>query len=550
MPTTKTPRPMLADDFMRTRRKPAQSSVVARKFTTNALGAQSAVLFVGRLPRFGGAKLEVVITGNVGGVDFGQVTRTFDLFRATADVKVRSNTETPWTMTVQGGGAISANFFSLGAAVEDTAQFLIGVGFTSSADSTFCEARATIVGDYIDFGAIGGSQLNENVDTVAIFPVTGQSNAQGYNSQTYTTLDVLDPGRAQMFNKGLRMLSDITDAAEVVPSLAFRALVDAKESHNEPTLSWQTFGTTFMNGYLQAKASSIGAVMPNVSVGGQTYDALKLGTQPFNNLLNVVQQARSIAAAEGRTPKIPAIICDHGESNSGDTKTTYLARLLQWQTDYNNALAEPSQIPFIGSQYSHSQAGGPPHAWLQAAVSYPDRFVIAGPKYQFDYTDGIHLDGFSVARYGYYLARALRLWQAGVSRPFMYIETAAKTGNKVLLTVHMAITGTSLVLDTTTVTDPGGVDPYGLRYQDDAGQTISSVAITGANTIELTLSGSAAAVNGKVFVAQNSVVGSAGGRTTGPRACFRDNTDETCSLPTVGTLNLYNWLCHQIVDVT
>lgn len=549
----------LSNDISGARRTLPETSIDGKRFDSVVTGAQSIYLFVGRLENFTGAKIEVFLAGNVTGGDLGQVIRTFDLFRVSGDVLIRANTETYWTSI--GGGSPSANFFTLGcsAEAEDGAQFVVGVAFTSTGAS-FGVPRARIIGNQVCFGAVGKSQLNRNVDTVLIIPIGGQSNAQGYNSQDFISRDCLDPGRAQMFNKGLRMISVLTSPTESVGSYAVRGLVDAREFADDDnpdvvgddsTLSYQSFGTPFMNGLLKTQPANIGAAAMITAVGGQLYSAIKKGTQSYTNTLFSVASARAIAASESRASSIPFLICEHGESNSGDSVATYLAHLVEWQADYNTDFAEPQEVPFLGSQYSHTDEGGPPQAWIQAALTYPAKFILAGARYHYGYTDGVHLNALSVFRHGYYLARAYRLWKAGDTRPFMHVQSAVKTGNKVLLTVHMPIAGTSLVLDTTTVTNPGGANPYGLRYSDSLGQTISSVAIVAANQIELTLSGSASATGKTLYVAKNPAAAPSGGPTTGARACFRDNNTETTpKMPAYAPQNMWNWLVHQQIDVT
>lgn len=552
----------LANDISGARRTLPETYIEGKRFDSSATGSQSVYLFVGRLENFRGAKLEVFVAGNVNGGDIGQVSRTFDLFRVSEDVLVRSNAETYWTSI--GGSAPSANFFTLGCSpeAEDGAQFIVGVAFTSSGPSNFGTPRARIIGDAICFGAVGRSQLNRNVEHLLIILVIGQSNAQDYNSQGFATQDCLDPGRAQMFNKGLRLLSDLINPSESIGDYTVRALVDARETADDDnpdvagddaTLSQQTFGTPLMNGLLRGEAAGVGAAVMNTAVGGQAYSAIKKGTTAYSNALFAVAKARAIAASEGRSTSIPFIPCEHGESNSGDSVATYLAHLLEWQSDFNTDLAEPAEVPFIGTQYSYTDEGGPPQAWLQAALTYPEKFILAGARYHYGYTDGIHLNWPSVFRHGYYLARAYRLWKAGDPHPFMHVQSAVKTGNKVLLTVHMPVPGTALGLDTTTVSNPGGANPYGLRYSDSAGQTITAVNIVGANQIELTLSGSAAASAKTIFVAKNPAPSTppSGGVTTAARACFRDNnTEMTPRLPALPPQNLWNWLVHQVADVT
>jgi len=528
-----------------------EMSISGRRIDTNVIGNQNHSLFVCRMAQYTAARIEVTVFGSVAGVSFGQVSRSFDVFRAspTDQCVVRPYTPEIWTQQVKDGVPVPVGFFDIGFGYEQNGQIVIAVNMAPTGAASFIVSRARITGEYVSFGALNLSQLNRNISAVSIVPVTGQSNAQGYSSRDFTSRDVLDPGRAQMFNKGLRLINNLIDQTEVVPAASIAAIVDAHESMSEDaSLSYQSLGTTFMAGYLRGKAATHGVVMPNAAVGAQPYATLKKGTVPYTNLLNAVARARAIVGTEGRGHRVPVIINNHGESDGGDTTAAYLAKLIEWQSDYTADLADGHEIPFLGSQYSHG-GGGPQAAWLAAALTYPSKFILAGARYNFDYVDAVHLDTIAVARHGYYLARAYALWEAGEQHPFMYIESAIKTGNQIIAKVHLPIPGTALVLDTTEVTNPGGAYPYGLRYEDSAGQTITGVAISGADEILITLSGAAAATGKKLYVALNPGSGG-GGRTIGPRSNFRDNNQDKAFFRTIGTYNLFNWLVHQTLDVT
>ncbi len=259
-------------------------------------------------------------------------------------------------------------------------------------------------------------------------------------------------------------------------------------------------------------------------------------------------------SAEGRAIELIGF-WDQGESNTGDSVATYEAHLLEYQGDLT--ADNGSNVPvLLGQTSAAASSSGPTSAQLKVALENPTKFILACAKYHFPYQDDAHLNSQGVARYGFYLGRALDLRDKGVTYPFIYCTSAVKTGNKVLLTFHLPVAGTQLVEDTTLVTNPGGSYPKGMSYTDDSGiNSCTAAAVVGPNQIELTLASAATSTNKRVGIAMNPWTvnpltgNNAAGPVYGSRCCFRDNNDEVIALG-VNRYPAYNWPVHQYIDVT
>lgn len=158
-------------------------------------------------------------------------------------------------------------------------------------------------------------------------------------------------------------------------------------------------------GYLQKGATEN-------EVNGRAYQATLLETEAIARL----------AAAEGKSYGIGAVIVTHGECDAGNS--AYADQLYQLWSDYNADLAaitgQDRDLLMIVSQQNsiNNRAVSTLEQW-RVGVDHPDEVVCSGPKYQYRYSsDGIHLntDGYQALgeKYGqiYYERVVLgRDWQ-------------------------------------------------------------------------------------------------------------------------------------------
>lgn len=114
----------------------------------------------------------------------------------------------------------------------------------------------------------------------------------------------------------------------------------------------------------------------------------------------------------------------------------------------------------------------------------------------------------------------------------------SRTGE--IVTVKFFVPEPPLVVDTTLVSDPGH---RGFEFLDDSGATpaITNVAVTGPDTVQITLASVPTGANAHLRYAYRvDKVNVPGGPTTGPRGNLRDSD------PTVSRNGdpLYNWCVH------
>jgi len=171
---------------------------------------------------------------------------------------------------------------------------------------------------------------------------------------------------------------------------------------------------------------------------------------------------------------------------------------------------------------------------------------LVTPKYHLPYDDGIHLTAEGYRQLGEHYAKAIfaEVWGSG----WTPLQPVTCTRSGAVVTLTFDIPATALVLDTTTVNNPGN---YGFEWYD-AGDgnsvTISSVALAESDTeVDITLSDTPTGTGQQVRYAYTGTSGNDAGATTGARGCLRDNDIGTTSRHGYG---LYNWCIHFAMDVS
>lgn len=285
-------------------------------------------------------------------------------------------------------------------------------------------------------------------------------------------------------------------------------------------------------------------------VGSAAYSVIKKGgsgTAYANGMAQVVAGMK-LAQQYGLSYRVGAVTIVHGEQNHIDATTAavYEGYLREFQADYEADVkamtGQPGIVPMLTCQMSSwtsfdTPTTSPiPIGQLAAAVNNAGRIYLVGPKYQLPYSDGTHLTAAGYQRLGEYYGKALykivaerKGWQP--LRPIHVSRSAA------VITAVFHVPVGVLEIDTTNVSNPGD---YGFEYTD-AGDgnsvTISSVAITGPNVVQVTLSGTPTGTAQKLRYAYTGTAAAGGGPTTGPRGNLRDQ-DTTASLH---GHQLYNW---------
>ena len=290
-------------------------------------------------------------------------------------------------------------------------------------------------------------------------------------------------------------------------------------------------------------------------VASYAYSQLKKGTAVWDVMTAQVTSGKSIANDTVPTALsyvVRGVLIVHGETDSANANANYDDNLAEWQADYDTdvkAITEQSDpvVMFHTQLSSWTIFGGSVSVSLQqlaASVASAGKIVMVGPKYIFEYADGLHLTADSYRWLGEYYAKAYRRvileglpWEP--VRPRSVVRTGAH------IDVHFHVPVRPLVIDTTRVSNPGN---YGFQYTDDTSggspPAITGVTLTGPSSLRVTLASTPSAGNQRLRYAYAS--GTYGGPTTGPRGCLRDS-DATVSRD---GKDLFNWCVHFDEPVT
>lgn len=283
------------------------------------------------------------------------------------------------------------------------------------------------------------------------------------------------------------------------------------------------------------------------AMGGQPYRNMKKGTGPYLGTVAQMNAGLAVAKAAGLAYDITAITSADGGGDHVDKNTRLATDLAEWQRDFESdaraVTGQASPVPLFNTQYSswteYDTTSPVPIAQLRAHVDNPGKVVVVGPRYAFLYgPDGVHLTNEGYRLMGEYYAKAYRrvVVEHGTWEP-LRPKTVTRAGNVVW--IRFIVPTPPLVLDTKLATDPGN---FGFEYADDgpSSPSIASVAVTGADTVAITLSAEPTGSNRRIRYAFTGVLGARAGLQTGAHGNLRDS-DATPSRH--GNL-LYDWCVH------
>jgi hypothetical protein len=283
------------------------------------------------------------------------------------------------------------------------------------------------------------------------------------------------------------------------------------------------------------------------AVGGAPYRIMKKGNPPYAVSIAQVTAAHAIARAQNLAHDVTAITSADGGGDHVDKNTHLADDLAEWQHDFETDIhaitGRTGTIPLFLTQYSSWTEYDPtspiPLAQLRAHVEHPGKVFVVGPRYAFQYgPDGVHLTNEGYRQMGEYYARAYRkvVVEHGTWEP-LRPKTVTRTG--AVITVRFIVPAPPLVLDTTLATNPGNL---GFEYADDgpASPTITSIALTAADTVAITLSAEPTSTSRRIRYAYTGILGAHAGLTTGAHGNLRDS-DAT---PSRNGYPLYDWCVH------
>ena len=307
-------------------------------------------------------------------------------------------------------------------------------------------------------------------------------------------------------------------------------------------------------------------LVTKVGIGGMAYSSLKGpcstttgscasgGTSSYRNGITAVINAKAAAQTAGRNYFVDAVVVTHGEADYSNpinaTAAAYAANLVEWQShwtaDINGRTSHTGDVPLIVDQMDSWTAMSPswttpttggqgpaypvsvPIGQWQAARDNPGKIYLCTPKYMLPHwSDGIHMTNVSARWLGAMQGRCVdRIVRQGL--PWRPLVPWRITRSGAVVTLDYHVPSGTLALDTTNVTmSPAG--NYGFEWYEEGGSgtTISSVAITGSNKIQLTLSGTPTGTNQRIRYAYTGIRYNQAGPTSGPRGNLRDTETAT-----------------------
>lgn len=301
---------------------------------------------------------------------------------------------------------------------------------------------------------------------------------------------------------------------------------------------------------------------------GNPYHCLRMGTctwyagrnylGPFEEGLRQVQDAKRLATAAGKSYAVRAVTTIHGESDhhgyttlyprngtdgSFNTITNYADALIEWQGDYERQVQAitgqtlPIPLYVLQLQWTERTYNEVSVDQLRAHERAPGKVIVVAPSYMLTYhNDCLHYAFGSHRRIGEYFGKAYAhtVFTGQAWEPLRPLEVT-RNGN--VLTVRYHVPVPPIVLDTATVTNPGG---YGFSYVDDGGAIgIASVEVIAPDQVRVTLASTPVSGNRRLrYAVAASPVPGCPGPTTGVRGNVRDS-DATPSQR--GEAPLVNW---------
>ncbi len=302
--------------------------------------------------------------------------------------------------------------------------------------------------------------------------------------------------------------------------------------------------------------------------GGCNYKAGYLA--PFDQGMMEVTEAKKIAAAANKSYVVRAVASIHGESDhysytegsqefpiagsdgTPNKITSYADAMIEWQEDYESSVkaitGQTQPVPLFISQISgwnDTQYSKVAQFQLDAHIRAPGKVILIGPSYQLgtDKNDCRHFTNHGERRLGEYFAKvyARVVFEGKHWEP---LRPKAVTRDGAVITVKFHVPVPPIVIDTERVAE---IASYGFTYADGSGAApaISNVAVTGPDTVQITLASAPTGEGKHLMYAQNQVPFTCIGTPDGARGNLRDS-DAT---PSQSGYDLHNWAVHFDVPV-
>lgn len=287
---------------------------------------------------------------------------------------------------------------------------------------------------------------------------------------------------------------------------------------------------------------------------GAPYLDLKKGTGPWLQAMTQVTRTNQTAhALDSNATYFPVgVTVVHGEAdNNAGRAAFYQGYLEEWQRDYehdiDSILGSPVGIPLFVSQMNTGWSGEMAVAQLNAHKANPGKIILVGPKYQYRYFDGLHLNNNESKHLGEMLAKVINeVSLKGYTWNPLMPTAVNRNGNVIVVQYHIPF-GT-LDIDTTSVAKRPHL---GFEFVQTGGNNVSIVdvaLINNASQVQITLSGIPTGSNQLLRYAYTCYAGGTGFPACGNAADSMNvggnirDMDSTVSQAIGSTgMPLYNW---------
>lgn len=385
--------------------------------------------------------------------------------------------------------------------------------------------------------------LAATVTKLVAFPIDGQSLVPEHLSAPALLTDPVRPGRAQMFDAGLRVLANGHHGTYVSRAVLQRHLRGLKDLRGENYLLsggslWPAFARDITDTTKTGAHPATEAVVPFVvGISAASYAQLASGTVPFANLETALKRLRLIAFVRGYEFEVGAVLWLHGGANVADSEATYAGHITEFQDDltafcdtWGIGYGAAGKVKLLLDQdcswtvTAHGLTSDMPLGHLKAALDRPTTIFLAGPRYPRSYTDGTHFDNIGGRDYGSVLGQAWRSVRATDAWLPLHILDAVRTSQRIILQHHNP-SGTNLSLSEALVDTPNG-DAMGFEWVDGGAAAIGSVDVDGVETTMITADAPMSGTGpvSVAYTAPGSPVDA--GPTTGVRTPLHDTSAE------------------------
>jgi hypothetical protein len=343
----------------------------------------------------------------------------------------------------------------------------------------------------------------------------GESLAAGTSTDGPILTIPLNPTKVFMLNAGVLALGREQNAGaqfDVISDDGIQYIIPAYSQIKESPVLSSAYE------YAKLHPSETIAVSQH-GYGGAVIAGLVRGNIAYSNLVHTASMLRGLATANGKTYKIAPIMFVQGTNDFATPLATYSAAMLQLWTELNEDLKKVTgQVDDIKIVVEQTLSGGGANdgslafAQIETWQANQEKFIMANPRYGWDYVDSAHLRNYSYVNLGGIQGIA------GGSPSYLplYPISAALSGATVTLTFSEG----DLLLDTTTIL-PFEDGNYGFFWKDSTSSaTITNVSLSG-NQVTLTLSGAPTGADQQVRIADRMSVGGSNIAGTGKRCNLR-----------------------------